>query len=92
MAQQDFAEFCELNLLTFSSPDPATILEIAQTFQAKSTVDFSSLELGVIPMRPRLGAAIASDRSDSYGELPQSLNPTMRPRVCTVIASDKTSA
>jgi hypothetical protein len=50
------------------------------------------LELGVIPMRPRSGTAIATDRSDSDGELPQSLNPTMRPRVCTVIASDKTSA
>jgi hypothetical protein len=50
------------------------------------------LELAVIPMRPRGGSAIATDRSDSDGELPQSLNPTMRPRVCTVIASDKTSA
>jgi hypothetical protein len=42
MEQQAFAEFCELNLETFSSPAAATILEIAQTFQAKSTVDFSS--------------------------------------------------
>jgi hypothetical protein len=42
MVQQDFAEFCELNLDAFQSPDAATILEIAQTFQAKSTVEFSS--------------------------------------------------
>jgi len=42
MVQQDFAEFCELNLASFHSPDAATILEIAQTFQAKTTIDFSS--------------------------------------------------
>lgn len=42
VAQQDFAEFCELNLNTFALPPAATVLEIAQTFQAKTTVDFSS--------------------------------------------------
>ena len=54
MAQQDFAEFCELNLESFSSPDAATILEIAKTFQAKSTVDFSSavrLSSGAIKLK-----------------------------------------
>jgi uncharacterized protein YfdQ (DUF2303 family) len=68
MAQQDFAEFCELNLETFSSPDAATILEIAQTFQAKSTVDFSSavrLSNGAIKLkREEQINATAGERAD----------------------------
>jgi hypothetical protein len=68
MAQQDFAEFCELNLETFSSPDAATILEIAQTFQAKSTVDFSSavrLSSGAIKLkREEQINATAGERAD----------------------------
>lgn len=68
MAQQDFAEFCELNLETFSSPDAATILEIAQTFQAKSTVDFSSavrLSSGAIKLkRDEKIEATAGERAD----------------------------
>jgi len=68
MAQQDFAEFCELNLETFSSPDAATILEIAQTFQAKSTVDFSSavrLSNGAIKLkRDEKIEATAGERAD----------------------------
>lgn len=39
VAQQDFAEFCERNLESFVTPSAATMLEIAQTFQAKTTVD-----------------------------------------------------
>lgn len=68
LAQQDFAEFCELNLETFSSPDSATILEIAQTFQAKSTVDFSSavrLSSGAIKLkRDEKIEATAGERAD----------------------------
>jgi len=68
MAQQDFAEFCELNLESFSSPDAATILEIAQTFQAKSTVDFSSavrLSNGAIKLkREEQINATAGERAD----------------------------
>jgi hypothetical protein len=68
MAQQDFAEFCELNLETFSSPDAATILEIAQTFNAKSTVDFSSavrLSSGAIKLkREEQINATAGERAD----------------------------
>jgi hypothetical protein len=68
MAQQDFAEFCELNLETFSSPDAATILEIAQTFQARSTVDFSSavrLSSGAIKLkREEKVDATAGERAD----------------------------
>ena len=68
MAQQDFAEFCELNLDTFSSPAAATILEIAQTFQAKSTVDFSSavrLSSGAIKLkREEQLNATAGERAD----------------------------
>lgn len=68
MAQQDFAEFCELNLDTFSSPAAATILEIAQTFQAKSTVDFSSavrLSSGAIKLkREEQINATAGERAD----------------------------
>ena len=68
IAQQDFAEFCELNLDTFSSPDAATILEIAQTFQAKSTVDFSSavrLSSGAIKLkRDEKIEATAGERAD----------------------------
>ena len=68
LAQQDFAEFCELNLESFSSPDAATILEIAQTFQAKSTVDFSSavrLSSGAIKLkREETINATAGERAD----------------------------
>ena len=68
IAQQDFAEFCELNLETFSSPAAATILEIAQTFQAKSTVDFSSavrLSSGAIKLkREEQINATAGERAD----------------------------
>lgn len=68
LAQQDFAEFCELNLETFSSPEAATILEIAQTFQAKSTVDFSSavrLASGAIKLkREENTTATAGERAD----------------------------
>ena len=68
MAQQDFAEFCELNLESFSSPDAATILEIAQTFQAKSTVDFTSavrLSSGAIKLkREEQINATAGERAD----------------------------
>ncbi len=68
MAQQDFAEFCELNLETFSSPNAAKILEIAQTFQAKSTVDYSSavrLFSGAIKLRREEQInATAGERSD----------------------------
>jgi uncharacterized protein YfdQ (DUF2303 family) len=68
MSQQGFAEFCELNLETFSSPDAATILEIAQTFQAKSTVDFSSavrLSSGAIKLkREEQINATAGERAD----------------------------
>jgi uncharacterized protein YfdQ (DUF2303 family) len=68
LAQQDFAEFCELNLESFSSPDAATILEIAQTFQAKSTVDFSSavrLSSGAIKLkREEKIDATAGERAD----------------------------
>ncbi len=68
MAQQDFAEFCEMSLETFSSPDAATILEIAQTFQAKSTVDFSSavrLSNGAIKLkREEQINATAGERAD----------------------------
>jgi hypothetical protein len=68
MAQQDFAEFCELNLETFSSPDAAKILEIAQTFQARSTVDFSSavrLSSGAIKLkREEKIDATAGERAD----------------------------
>ena len=68
IAQQDFAEFCELNLETFSSPHAATILEIAQTFQAKSTVDFSSavrLSSGAIKLkREEQIKATAGERAD----------------------------
>jgi uncharacterized protein YfdQ (DUF2303 family) len=54
MSQQDFAEFCELNLESFATPSAATILEIAQTFQAKKTVDFASavrLSSGAIKLK-----------------------------------------
>jgi uncharacterized protein YfdQ (DUF2303 family) len=68
LTQQDFAEFCELNLATFSSPDSATILEIAQTFQAKATVDFSSavrLSNGAIKLkRDEKIEATAGERAD----------------------------
>ena len=68
LAQQDFAEFCELNLESFSSPDAATILEIAQTFQAKSTVDFTSavrLSSGAIKLkREEQINATAGERAD----------------------------
>ena len=68
LAQQDFAEFCELNLESFSSPNAATILEIAQTFQAKSTVDFSSatrLSSGAIKLkREEQISATAGERAD----------------------------
>ena len=68
LAQQDFAEFCELNLGCFSIPDSATILEIAQTFQAQSTVDFSSavrLANGAIKLKreERINAT-AGERAD----------------------------
>lgn len=42
MKQLDFAEFCEQNLQTFVAPASATVLEIAETFQAKKTVDFQN--------------------------------------------------
>lgn len=68
LAQQDFAEFCEINLESFSSPDAATILEIAQTFQAKSTVDFSSavrLSSGAIKLkREEQTTATAGERAE----------------------------
>jgi hypothetical protein len=79
MAQQDFAEFCELNLETFSSPDAATILEIAQTFQAKSTVDFSSavrLASGAIKLkRDEKIEATAGERADL--SIPEELTVAM---------------
>lgn len=68
MTQQDFAEFCELNLESFSSPAAATILEIAQTFQAKTTVDFGSavrLSNGAIKLkREEKVEATAGERAD----------------------------
>lgn len=68
MAQQDFAEFCELNLESFQAPAAATILEIAQTFQAKSTVDFQSavrLSSGAIKLkREEKIDATAGERAD----------------------------
>jgi hypothetical protein len=68
MAQQDFAEFCELNLGSFQSPAAATILEIAQTFQAKSTVDFQSavrLSSGAIKLKREENIhATAGERAD----------------------------
>jgi hypothetical protein len=68
MAQQDFAEFCELNLPSFNSPDAATILEIAQTFQAKTTVEFGSavrLSNGTIKLkREEKTEATAGERAD----------------------------
>ena len=68
LPQQDFAEFCELNLESFSSPDAATILEIAQTFQARTTVDFSSatrLSSGAIKLkREETINATAGERAD----------------------------
>lgn len=68
LAQQDFAEFCEINLESFSSPDAATILEIAQTFQAKTTVDFSSavrLASGAIKLkREEQTTATAGERAE----------------------------
>lgn len=68
MTQQDFAEFCELNLESFASPAAATILEIAQTFQAKTTVDFGSavrLSNGAIKLkREEKVEATAGERAD----------------------------
>lgn len=69
VAQQDFAEFCELNLKTFASPSAATVLEIAQTFQAKTTVDFSSavrLSNGTFKLRreEKVEWAVAGERAD----------------------------
>jgi hypothetical protein len=68
VAQQDFAEFCELNLESFVSPPAATVLEIAQTFQAKTTVDFSSamrLSNGSIKLkREEKIEATAGERAD----------------------------
>lgn len=68
LTQQDFAEFCELNLESFSSPAAATILEIAQTFQAKTTVDFGSavrLSNGAIKLkREEKVEATAGERAD----------------------------
>jgi uncharacterized protein YfdQ (DUF2303 family) len=66
--QQNFAEFCELNLQSFASPPAATVLEIAQTFQAKNTVDFSSavrLSSGAIKLkREEKIEATAGERAD----------------------------
>jgi hypothetical protein len=42
MTQGDFAEFIEDNAQAIAQPDPATFLEIAQTFQAKRNLDFES--------------------------------------------------
>lgn len=42
MKQLDFAEFCEQNLQTFITPPSANVLEIAETLQAKKTVDFQN--------------------------------------------------
>lgn len=68
MAQQDFAEFCELNLQSFSQPSAATILEIAQTFQAKTTTEFASatrLSTGAIKLkREETVNATAGERAD----------------------------
>lgn len=68
VSQQDFAEFCELNLESFASPSAATILEISQTFQAKTTVDFASavrLSNGAIKLkREEKIEATAGERSD----------------------------
>lgn len=67
-SQQDFAEFCELNLESFVDPSAASILEIAQTFQAKTTVDFGSairLQSGAIKLkREEQITATAGERSD----------------------------
>jgi hypothetical protein len=67
-SQQDFAEFCELNLDSFVDPPAASILEIAQTFQAKTTVDFASavrLSNGAIKLkREEQITATAGERSD----------------------------
>ncbi len=68
MPQQDFAEFCELNLQSFSQPSAATILEIAQTFQAKTTTEFASatrLSNGAIKLkREETVNATAGERAD----------------------------
>ncbi len=68
MPQQDFAEFCELNLQCFSQPSAATILEIAQTFQAKATTEFASatrLSNGAIKLRREETInATAGERAD----------------------------
>jgi hypothetical protein len=68
LIQKDFAEFCELNLQSFSSPAAATILEIAQTFQAKTTVDFASavrLSNGAFKLkREEKVEATAGERAD----------------------------
>jgi hypothetical protein len=68
LEQQAFAEFCELNLSAFCQPAAATILEIAQTFQAKTTVDFSSavrLSSGAIKLkREEKVDATAGERAD----------------------------
>lgn len=68
LAQQDFAEFAELNLGCFHTPDAATVLEIAQTFQAKTTVEFGSavrLANGAIKLkREEAIEAKAGERSD----------------------------
>lgn len=42
MGQIAFAEFIEDNAKDVQSPEPATLLEIAQTFQSKSEVNFRS--------------------------------------------------
>lgn len=68
ISQQDFAEFCELNLDSFATPSAATILEIAQTFQAKKTVDFASavrLSSGAIKLKHEEKIeATAGERAD----------------------------
>lgn len=68
MCQQDFAEFCEVNLNSFNSPAAATVLEIAQTFQAKTTVDFASavrLSNGAFKLkREEKVEATAGERAD----------------------------
>lgn len=79
LSQQDFAEFCELNLESFVDPSAASILEIAQTFQAKSTVDFGSairLQSGAIKLkREEQITATAGERSDLT--IPENLRVAM---------------
>lgn len=83
MSQVDFAEFIEARALDVHDPDHATLIEIATTFEAKRSAEFSSstrLDNGDIKFDFTEQTAAKAGQKGSL-EIPKSLKLALRPYV-----------